>query len=129
MSEQSTSTKPLSKTACLKAERAARREAKEAARADSERRLAAARGRVATLSKAMPASYAEWGVVRTRAYVQLLEIIQSKAGNVTMTADRLEGYLSELDRASTWSLPYCQHLSMLHARAADLSAGFEPEAA
>ncbi|KPU94720.1 hypothetical protein APR50_10590 [Variovorax paradoxus] len=73
----------------------------------------------------MPADYPDWGVVRTRAYIQLLEIIQSKAENVTMKPDVLEGYLAELDRASVWTLDYCQHLSMLHARAVDISAPAE----
>lgn len=122
MSQQDRSARPLSKTAILKAERIARREAREAKKISDAARLTIARARAATLSKAMPADYPEWGVVRTRAYIQLLEIIQSKAENVTMKPDVLEGYLSELSRASTWTLDYCQHLSMLHARAVDIGA-------
>lgn len=122
MSKQDRSARPLSKTAILVAERKARKEAKEAKRSSDISRLNAARLRAAALSKGMPAAYADWGVVRTRAYIQLLEIIQSKAGNVTMKPETLEGYLAELDRASEWTLDYCQHLSMLHARAVDIAA-------
>lgn len=126
MKQQDRSARPLSKTAILVAERKARREAREAKKISDAQRLTAARAAAAVLSKAMPAAYADWGVVRTRAYIQLLEIIQSKAGNVTMKPDVLEGYLAELGRASSWSLDYCQHLSMLHARAVDIA---EPEVA
>lgn len=121
MTKQDRSARPLSKTAILVAERKARREAREAKRISDAARLSAARATAASLSKAMPAAYADWGVVRTRAYIQLLEIIQGKAGNVTMKPDVLEGYLAELGRASTWDLDYCQHLSMLHARAVDIT--------
>jgi hypothetical protein len=114
--------KSASKTAILVAERKARREAREAKKISDVARLAAARERAASLSKAMPADYPDWGVVRTRAYIQLLEIIQAKAWNVTMKPHILEGYLDELGRASTWTLDYCQHLSMLHGRAVDISA-------
>ena len=125
MSQQDRSARPLSKTAILRAERAARREARESKRMSDAARLTAARAAAASLSKAMPADFPEWGVVRTRAYIQMLEIIQSKAENVTMKPDVLEGYLAELGRASTWSLAYCQHLSMLHSRAVDISAPAE----
>lgn len=114
--------KGMSKTAQLAAERKARREAREAKKVSDAARLTAAREKALSLSKAMPADYPEWGVVRTRAYIQLLEIIQAKAWNVTMKPHILEGYLAELDRASTWTLDYCQHLSMLHGRAVDISA-------
>jgi hypothetical protein len=117
-----TTPKRESKTAILAAERKARREAREAKKIFDAERLAAARIKAASLSKAMPADYPGWGVVRTRAYVQLLEIIQSKAGNVTMKPATLEQWLEELSRASTWTLPYCQHLSMLHSRAADITS-------
>lgn len=129
MTQQDRSARPLSKTAMLVAERKARREAREAKKITDAARLIAAREKAALLSKAMPADFAEWGVVRTRGYVQLLEIIQAKAGNVTMKPDVLEGYLAELGRASTWSLAYCQHLSMLHARAVDIGAPAELESA
>lgn len=113
--------KPLSKTAILKAERAARKEAKAAQKLDESLRLAAARAAADELTKRMPPDYASWGVVRTRAYVSLMEIVQAKAHNVTMTASRLEGLIGQLRRASEWTLGYCQHLTTLHARAADIT--------
>lgn len=122
MTTQDRSARPLSKTAILVVERKARREAREAKKISDADRLTAAREKAASLSKSMPADYPEWGVVRTRAYIQLLEIIQAKAWNVTMKPHILEGYLDELGRASTWTLDYCQHLSMLHGRAVDISA-------
>lgn len=117
-----TTAKSASKTAILAAERKARREAREAKKISDAERLTAAREKALSLSKAMPVDYPEWGVVRTRAYIQLLEIIQAKAWNITMKPHTLEGYLTELGRASTWTLDYCQHLSMLHGRAVDISA-------
>lgn len=114
--------KPLSKTAQLRADRQARRAAKEAKRTSDAARLAAARDRAAELSKAMPADYQNWGVTRIRAFVNLIGIVQGKAQNATINPDALEGYLRIVDRASQWSLPYCQHLSELHSRSVDVSA-------
>ena len=109
-----------SKTALKRAEIQARKAARAAKKASDAERLEAARARAATLKSRMPDSYGEWGVTRTQAYVQLLEIITSKAENTTMTPERLEGYLATLDNVANWTLDYCQHLSMLHARAADI---------
>ena len=72
--------------------------------------------------QSMPADFQDWGVVRTRAYMQLREIALSKMDNVTIKPDALENYLAELRNASNWTLDYCQHLTMLHARAADIGA-------
>lgn len=119
--QQNPSAKPLSKTAIAKAEAAARRAAREAKKASDIARLAAARQQVAEMFKSMPADYQHWGVVRTRAYMQLREITLSKVDNTTVKPAALEKYLAELRNASNWTLEYCQHLTMLHSRAADIS--------
>lgn len=118
--------RPPSKTAIAKAEATARREARQAKRISDANRLASAREQVAEMMKNMPAEYQEWGVVRTRAYMQLREITLAKVDNVTLKPDALEKLLAELRNANNWTLDYCQHLTMLHARAADIS---EPVAA
>lgn len=112
--------KPPSKTALEKLAREQRKQAKQHKKETDAMRLEAARIAASSLTKSMPSDFTEWGVVRTRAYIQLVEIITSKAENKTMNPDRLESYLEELKRASQWSLDYCQHLSLLHARAANI---------
>jgi len=72
------------------------------------------------ITRAMPAEYQDWGVIRVRAYMQLREIVLNKIDNTTIKADAMERYLSELRNASNWTLDYCQHLTMLHARTADI---------
>ena len=68
----------------------------------------------------MPDDYQGWGVIRTRAYVQLLEITSNKSGLKTISGPDLEGYVTKLKQASKWSLEYCQHLTLLHARSVDV---------
>lgn len=126
MTQQDRPARPPSKTAIAKAERAARRQAREAKKISDAARLAAAREQVAEMIKSMPSEYSEWGVVRTRAYMQLREITLAKVDNVTLKPATLEKLLQELQNANNWTLDYCQHLTMLHARAADIG---EPVAA
>lgn len=121
MTQQDRPARPPSKTAIAKAEAAARRAAREAKKISDASRLAAARAQVSEMIKSMPTEYREWGVVRTRAYMQLLEITLAKVGNVTLKPATLEKLLQELQDANNWTLDYCQHLTMLHARAADIS--------
>lgn len=125
MTKQNRPAKPPSKTAIARAERAARVEARQRKRESDARRLEVAREQLREAAKSMPAEHQDWGVIRTRAYVKLLEIATSKVDNVTVKPAALEGYLRELRRASAWTLEYCQHLANLHSRAADISA---PEA-
>lgn len=126
MTQQDRPARPPSKTAIAKAEAAARRQAREAKKISDANRLAAARAQVAKMTKSMPTEYQEWGVIRTRAYMQLREITLAKVDNVTLKPATLEKLLQELQNANNWTLDYCQHLTMLHARAADIG---EPVAA
>lgn len=126
MTQQDRPARPPSKTAIAKAEAAARRAAREAKKISDAARLAAARAQVAEMIKSMPAEYQEWGVIRTRAYMQLREITLAKVDNVTLKPPVIEKLLQELRNANNWTLDYCQHLTMLHARAADIG---EPVAA
>lgn len=126
MTQQDRPARPPSKTAIAKAEAAARRAAREAKKISDASRLTAARAQVAEMIKSMPVEYQEWGVVRTRAYMQLREITLAKVDNVTLKPLVIEKLLQELQNANNWTLDYCQHLTMLHARAADIG---EPVAA
>lgn len=122
------SARPLSKTAQLLIERAARKQARLDKKASDAQRLQAARDRAEALGRSMPPEYQQWGVVRTRAYVRLLEIVKAKAQNKTAKPEQLEGYLAALAGASEWTLDYCQHIAALHARAVDISEPEEAEA-
>lgn len=119
MTENSPAKQP-SKTAQLKAERKARREAREAKKIRDAQRLEAARLAITEVTKVMPADYPDWGITRTRGYMQLREIVLAKVENTTIKPDALEKYLAELRNVSNWTLDYCQHLSMLHSRAAEI---------
>jgi len=112
--------RPLSKTAQKRADAAKRREAREAKRQNEALRVQVAREKARELIKRMPPEFQDWGVMRTRAYAQLLGIIGSKIDNKTLTASAMESLLDTAAKASTWTLQFCQHIASLHANAATL---------
>lgn len=113
--------KPLSKAAIKRAEIQARREARETKKATTATRILCAKEKLIAMSKTMPADYQEWGVIRTRGYMQLREIALGKLENTTISPDTLENYIHTLRNASTWTLDYCQHLALLHSCAANIT--------
>lgn len=104
--------KPLSKTARLKQERAARREEKR----QYPIRLQAARDNARAACGKLPTEFSAWGVVRTRAFMNMSEILFYRAGLKTVTAELLEQYTRELHSVSTASLERCQELGAMNVR-------------
>ena len=113
--------KAPSKTATLKAERAARKAAKAQAKAAAATQLAELKERAQRLCSRMPPAYQDWGVTKTRAYAKLMQITQHKAQLKTIKPARLAVYVGALEQSETWSLDYCQALSQLPDTARDIS--------
>lgn len=105
----------------LKAQRAARKAARLAAKQKEARDLADFRERARVLCSRMPAQFQDWGVTRTRAHLKLMAILKHKAELKTIKADRLGDLVQRLETSDQWSLPYCQALSQLSDTAVDVS--------
>ncbi|MBH2008333.1 MAG: hypothetical protein I8H71_01400 [Xanthomonadaceae bacterium] len=113
--------KAPSKTATLKAERAARKAAKARAKAEATKQLADLKERAQQLCSRMPPAYQDWGVTKTRAYAKLMQITRHKAQLKAIKPARLAVYVGALEQSETWSLDYCQALSQLPDTARDIS--------
>lgn len=104
--------KPISKTAQLKLDREARKQARQQA----PLRLAAARDEAFAACRCIPPELQALGVVRTRAFMNMVEILFYRAGLKTIKADALEAYTAHLRRVSTMPVDQCQELSGLNVR-------------
>ena len=112
--------KEPSKTAQLKAERAARAQAKREKQERDRKRLAQLKERAQQLASRMPPEFAQWGVVKTRAHSRCLVILRNKAALKTIKADRLGLFVQHLERHNGWSMEHCQVLSTLSETAKNL---------
>jgi len=112
----------ISKTAALKAERAARRQARIDAKTRESLKLADLKERAEALCKKMPPEFQAWGVTRTRAYIRMMAIVKNKASQTTIKSAKLAPLVESLSHPEKWSLNYCQALAMTSERAADIVA-------
>lgn len=110
-------TRQISKTAQLKADRAARQAQRDAARIAARDRLLAARADAKEACSKIPPEFQQWGIVRTRAFMNMVEILNYRAGLVTIKAAELEAYTRHLRSVSTMPLDQCQELSEIHVHA------------
>ena len=110
-----------SKAAQLKTERAARKQARAAAKAKEAAELADLKQRAHQLCQRMPPQFQNWGVTKTRAYTKMMAIVRHKAALKTIKRKRLASYVERMEQSDSWSMEYCQQLSMLSDTAVDVS--------
>lgn len=58
-----------------------------------------------------PPDFQQWGIVRTRAFMNMAEILFYRSGLLTITADQLEAYTRHLRSVSAMPLEQCQELA------------------
>ncbi len=98
--------KPMSKRAQAKA----RAEAKRATKLQESRDLEQARETARAMSNKMPESFGEWGVMRTRAYAKMMEILRYRAELGTIKSRELRAYIGEIQRIETCDVDLCARL-------------------
>lgn len=92
--------KPLSKRAQAKA----RAEEKMAARKQEAFDLEEARAKARSMTERMPAEFGEWGVIRTRAYVKMMEILAYRAELSTITSREMRAYIRKTQEMAAFAI-------------------------
>lgn len=105
-------TKALSKTAQIKADRAARKQTKAAEKAKKAANLEYLLRRAQELSVRIPPEYQEWGATKTEAFFRLCAITQRRAALKHPKLDVLSQCVGELESHSTWTLERCAQLAL-----------------
>lgn len=121
-----TTEKPLSKTAQLKKDRADRKAVRRHAALIESKRMERLQSESRELTGKVPAEFGSWGVVRTRAFMKLHEIVQYRAALKTVKADQLEPFVNQLRFVGTMPIEECARLELVDARMA-LSSPIEIE--
>lgn len=112
--------KVISKTAQLKLDRARRKEEKRE-KAKAKRDRIESLVNVATeLTSKMHSEFQSWGVVRTRAFMNLVEIVRYRSTLKHVKEEGLSGAINLLRAIPTMPLERCQELSDVGIRSREL---------
>lgn len=93
-----------------------KREAKKQERINKAERLRKARADAIEACQIVPKEIATWGAVRSRAYLQMVEVLDYRASLKAVTAEELEAYTRHLRDVATMQLEDCQQLASANIR-------------